>query len=192
MDDLLSPHVQFTHPRLAEVAGFLAAQRAELVDAARSVPSDGWTDRVTPAGWSPAEIADHLRIVEHGVVRLVQKLVTEARAAGHPVETETSSVLDPAFIARTVDRTRPLEAPARVMPTRAADIETALASMQGERAELLEAMSAGDGLALGSLQWEHPVLGVLDLYEWLVFVGAHEGRHAAQLREIALAFAPRE
>jgi hypothetical protein len=27
----------------------------------------------------------------------------------------------------------------------------------------------------------HPVLGELDLYQWLIFVGQHEGRHKKQI-----------
>lgn len=182
----------FRHPRLLEIARHLAMHRAELVAAARAVPADGWMDRMDPQGWSPAEIADHLRIVEHGIVRLVQKLVSEAHATGHPQETDTSSVIDPEFMARVLDRSARREAPARVMPTRAPDLETALAALDVERDALHDALGEADGLALGSLSWDHPSLGTLTLYEWLVFLGAHEGRHADQLREIAIAFAPRD
>lgn len=188
----MTSHPLFRHPRMAEIARHLAAHRAELVEAARAVPADGWMDRLHADGWSPAEIADHLRIVEHGIVRLVQKLVSEARAAGHPPDTETSSVIDPGFMARTLDRSTRMEAPARVMPTRAPDLETALAALEAEREALHIALAEADGMALGSLSWEHPSLGTLTLYEWLVFLGAHEGRHATQLREIAIAFAPRD
>ena len=188
----MTSHPQFRHPRMAEIARHLATHRAELVEAARAVPADGWMDRLQADGWSPAEIADHLRIVEHGVVRLVQKLVSEARLAGHPQETDTSSVIDAVFMSRTLDRTARMEAPARVMPTRAPDRATALAALEAEREALYAALAEADGMALGSLSWEHPSLGRLTLYEWLVFLGAHEGRHAAQLREIAVAFAPRD
>lgn len=41
-----------------------------------------------------------------------------------------------------------------------------------------------DGLALGSVTAPHPVLGEIDVYQWLLFLGAHEGRHADQVREI--------
>lgn len=27
----------------------------------------------------------------------------------------------------------------------------------------------------------HPLLGELDLYQWLIFVGQHEGRHKKQI-----------
>lgn len=182
---------RFRNARLTAIAAFLAHHRAEVIAAAHAIPADGWTERATPEGWSPAEILDHLRIAEHGTVRLLEKLVPEALAAGHPEERETSSVIDAAFVAARLDRSSRIVAPARAMPTRAPDLDSAVEALGAERTQLLAAMHAGDGLAFGSIEWPHPAIGVLSLYEWLVFLGAHEGRHAAQLREIAVAFAPR-
>lgn len=182
----------FRNARLAEVAAFLAHHRAEVVAAAHAVPADGWTERLIPEGWSPAEIMDHLRIVEHGTLRLLEKVIPEARTAGHPDETETSPVIEPGFVEARLDRSNRIVAPPRAMPTRAPDLATALEALSAERTQLIAAMHAGDGLALGRIEWPHPAIGVLNIYQWLVFLGAHEGRHAAQLREIATAFAPRD
>ncbi len=49
-----------------------------------------------------------------------------------------------------------------------------------------DVLHAGDGLAIGTLSLPHPLFGPLTAYHWLAFVGAHEARHAAQIREIAL------
>jgi hypothetical protein len=54
-----------------------------------------------------------------------------------------------------------------------------------------EAAGAGDGLALGTVYHPHPQFGPLSLYQWIAFVGAHEGRHAAQIRETGEALAKR-
>ena len=179
---------RIAHPRLVEIAAYLAETRADVVRAAHEVPAARWSEGPDGA-WSAAQVVDHLRIVEHGIVRLMQKLVPAARAEGLAVETDTGSVIDAAFIARTTDRSRRIEAPPRVLPAGAPDRDAGLAAMRAERAELLAAMADADGLALGSLEWAHPALGTMDLYRWLVFVGAHEARHAAQLRELARALA---
>ena len=180
---------RITHPRLVEVATYLGATRADFVGAAHEVPVAHWSDAPGDGAWSAAQIVDHLRIVEHGIVRLVQKLVPAARAEGLAAETDTGSVIDAAFIARTTDRSRRIEAPPRVLPAGAPDRDAGLAAMRAERAELLAAMADADGLALGSLEWAHPALGAMDLYRWLVFVGALEARHAAQLRDLVRALA---
>ncbi len=52
---------------------------------------------------------------------------------------------------------------------------------------LRKAVGAADGLALGEVHAPHPALGSLNLYQWLIFIGAHEARHADQIREIGTA-----
>ena len=60
-----------------------------------------------------------------------------------------------------------------------------LAALETSRRELLSAVAEGDGLALGTVTYPHPLLGDLNLYQWILFVGQHEARHAGQIREIA-------
>jgi hypothetical protein len=51
---------------------------------------------------------------------------------------------------------------------------------------------ATDGLALGGVLATHPRLGSLNVYQWVLFVGGHETRHAAQIREIGEALRARD
>ena len=37
---------------------------------------------------------------------------------------------------------------------------------------------------LATYYWQHPALGMLNVYGWMRFLGAHEVRHAKQMREI--------
>ena len=37
----------------------------------------------------------------------------------------------------------------------------------------------------GTLRAAHPLLGEMDLHQWILFAAKHELRHAAQLRELA-------
>jgi hypothetical protein len=60
-----------------------------------------------------------------------------------------------------------------------------LAALAESRRELLSALDLADGLALGQISFPHPLIGPLDLYQWVLFVGQHEARHAAQIEEIA-------
>jgi len=49
------------------------------------------------------------------------------------------------------------------------------------RAALLDA----NGLAIGTLTQNHPFFGSMNMYQWGVFLGLHDLRHAAQIREVA-------
>ena len=57
--------------------------------------------------------------------------------------------------------------------------------LERARAALRQAVLAADGRALSEVSAPHARLGTLNLYQWLIFLGTHEGRHAAQIREIA-------
>lgn len=54
---------------------------------------------------------------------------------------------------------------------------------------LLDHLNTGDGLAFSGVLHPHPIFGMLDLYEWVHFIGAHDRRHAEQVRELAAHFA---
>ncbi len=173
------------HLRLHELLDYADVQRRALLTAADAVPPERWTERPAPDRWSLADLCEHLYMVEHSSARLVAKRAAEARAAGHPVETETTSVLASLDGARLADRGTRREAPERVRPGGGWTRARALQALAASRAELHAAAREGDGLALGALRHEHPRLGELDLYQWILFIGQHEARHVSQAAEIA-------
>ena len=65
-------------------------------------------------------------------------------------------------------------------------IGSALGSLALERARdaLCNSVRDADGLALGDVVHPHPVLGPINLYQWIAFVGGHEARHAVQVMEL--------
>ena len=91
---------------------------------------------------------------------------------------------------RITDRTRKLVAPEIVAPIGGFTRDEALAALEKSRVELRRAVRDADGLALGEIRHTHVVLGELDLYQWILFVGQHERRHLAQLEEIAARLCP--
>ncbi|MEP6705962.1 MAG: hypothetical protein ABJC05_00505, partial [Pyrinomonadaceae bacterium] len=72
-----------------------------------------------------------------------------------------------------------------VRPQGDIDARSAWATLQQSRETLRAAFLAGDGLALSQVIQPHPVLGPINLYQWMLFVGSHEMRHTAQVIEIA-------
>ena len=173
------------HQRLAELRDYIDAQRSALLSAAASLPADRWRDRPAPDRWSMVELMEHLYRVEHSCARVIARGVEEARAAGHPPETETHSVLGSLDAFALRDRSVRRTAPERVLPTAAWSSTEALEQLAASRAELHAAVGAADGLALGSISRAHARLGEIDLYRWILFVGEHEARHVQQAAEIA-------
>jgi hypothetical protein len=174
------------HPRIQEVLSQLDARRDELRTAVDAVPPDLRETRPAPDRWSAAEVVEHLAMVEGRMARgIFAKRIGEARANGVGTERETTPVT-PSFDAdRIVDRSSPRTAPEPVVPAGGKNADTAWAELQQVRAGLRETLTAADGLALGDIRHTHPAIGDLNMYQWALWIAAHEGRHAAQVREIA-------
>jgi hypothetical protein len=173
------------HPRLTELRDHVDRQRSALLAAASSLPTDRWTERPAPERWSMVELFEHLYKVEHGCARVIGKAALEARASGHPAETDESSVLDRLDFAGLRDRSQRRDVPDRVAPAGGWSPAEALEKLTTSRAELHDAIRVADGMALGSIIQTHARLGDLDLYNWILFVAEHEARHAQQAAEIA-------
>lgn len=160
---------------------YVEEKRRELLKSFDGVPGEKLCRRANPSGWSVAEILEHLRIVESNVARLITKRVTKARAEGLGDEKSTSSVM-PSFepFAAKLDA-QVLKAPEIIQPKADVDINEALDGLESSREALRAAVVTADGLALRDIKHTHMVLGELDLYQWLIFVGHHEVRHRKQI-----------
>ena len=175
------------HPRLSELLAYLDAQRMQVLGAASAIPRERWTERPAPERWSITEVYWHLQRVETGVAKLIRKRAAEARERGHPNEDAEDSLLGALDGRRIADRSLRLEAPPQVTPTEMPSPEAVQQQLNESREMLRAAVAEADGLALGSIKHTHPVLGEINLYQWILFVGQHEQRHAEQITEAAKA-----
>lgn len=173
------------HPRLAELVDYITAQRSTLLAAVSAVPEHLREQQVSPDAWSAAQNLEHLHRVEKGIARLLGRTLEHALAAGVPRETEGASVLSSLDALRLTDRGLRIDAPGPVQPRGVYTAAQSLRALTQSREDLLEALAPGDGLALGKIVRPHPLLGSLNLYQWVLFVGQHEGRHAAQIQDLA-------
>lgn len=169
------------HARLAEAMNYVEEKRNELLQSFAGVSGDRLCQRATPEGWSVAEILDHLRMVEAGVARLITKRVAQAREKGLGEERSTEPVL-PTFDQHSARlESAVMQSPATVVPRANIDINEALDGLESSREALRAAAVSADGLSIGEIKHTHVILGELDLYQWLIFVGQHEGRHKRQI-----------
>lgn len=171
--------------RISELVEFADAARAALLEAAATIPADRFAERPEPERWSAAELLEHLARVESGCARVIAKRASAARESGVAAEQEESSMLGALDGRRVTDRSRKLTAPDIVAPVGGLTRDAALDALAKSRAEFKRAIADADGLALGEVRHQHVVLGEIDLYQWILFVGQHEQRHLPQLEEIA-------
>jgi hypothetical protein len=172
------------HARLAEVMDFVELKRTELLRSFENAPPEQLRRRVADEAWSVTEILDHLRLVEASVARLISKRVSDARAAGTGEERSTASVLRDLDHLDIEAGTMFMEAPSIVRPRADVDVSDAIAGLEESRRALRAAAASASGLALGEIKQTHRFFGELDLYQWLVFLGQHEGRHTRQIQRV--------
>jgi hypothetical protein len=180
------------HPRSEEVLKYLEERRKELRAAIDSVPLHARNTQPAADQWSVAQVLDHLTIVDKRVAMGVGKWIADARAAGLGAETETTSVLGTIPSELITDRSRKVEAPQEIRPRTDVDAETAWTELEQARAKLRTAFLNGDGLALEQVVQTHPVLGPINIYQWMLFCASHEARHTLQIAEIAQQFSSTE
>ena len=169
------------HARLSETMSFVEEKRRELLESVEGVPGERLCRRATPDGWSVAEILDHLRMVESGIARLIMKRVSQAKAAGIGKETSSESVMSSFDRHAAALESSILQSPATVYPKANIDISEALDGLASSREALRVAAVTANDVPLAEIKHTHPILGELDLYQWLIFLGEHEGRHKKQI-----------
>lgn len=168
------------HPRLTELLDYVNAQTDELRKAYDAVPPERRTVRPEPGRWSPAEIVNHLVIVDRRINQRFRSLIEDARNL--PPESESSPILSTTIAERVVTRDRRFSTSEASEP-RETDPSRIWDDLAAARRELEEIVASADGLALGNVVAPHPAFGPISGYDWLAFVGAHAARHAEQIRE---------
>jgi len=172
------------HPRTEELLRHLDVNRIALREAVDAIPPDLHETRPGPDRWSVAEVLEHLDRAERRLTHLFTTRLAEARAAGLEPERDTSSIVDTIDHDVLLDRGRRISAGEHVLPRGELDSSAAWTALEEARQRLRELVLAYDGLAIGTVTQAHPVLGTLGAGQWFAFLGSHEARHAAQIREI--------
>lgn len=180
---------------------YLKETRQQLLDAVAGLSDAQMQFKAAPGKWSIAEIVEHLVNAENAVFMVTQQIVktppqaelqtlVKERVMKSPVPvagpgTNGLLVKDQTIILTATNRTtRKFQAPEPVAPR----------GKLTAKAELLAAFDKARSRAISYLETtkddlrghfgEHWVLGVLDAYQWLLFVTAHSERHLAQLNEV--------
>lgn len=138
------------------------------------------TVRVGPAqwrsaaagGWSPSQITEHVAISCDNIARLLSRLL-----AANPIERGATGVLDveiPYLFYRGD------EPPNVATPTGTWIDPTEAARRLAASADAIATWARDTSLDLRTVGVRHPVFGVLDGMQWLLFAAAHVERHRAQ------------
>ena len=169
------------HSITRELLAYLDQQRSVLKSAFESVPVKRRDHPPAPERWSAANVVEHLAIVEARISRLLSERIEEARS-GLQASTTTDPILPTIGYQRMYDRSTRVKAPETAIPT-GLDAASAWAALENSGSMMRAMLVANDALDLTPVKHAHPRFGPLSVYEWVAFLGAHEVRHAEQIRE---------
>ena len=172
-----------THPRLRDIAAYLDSVRTHLADLIETTPRAALTILAPDGRWNGAQIVQHLGKAEGATAKMLEGVFSTSLSAGIPPDAGTSSLLhslDKFEVANAA--LRPLVAPERIRPAADADLDASWASLVSVRERTYRAYATVDGRDLMTISVPHPLLGPLNAYEWLLFLGKHEERHIGQLK----------
>lgn len=164
-------------PHTEQLLAHLRHHHAELRKALDTIPEAKRRTKPAEARWSAAEIVEHLAIVEERFLMTVQRAPKEG-----PGPAESPLIhLDEAGLLNRAERIIATDAN---LPPGTLDAEAAWRRLDDLRTQLEHELIARDDIDLSSVTRDHPRFGPLNIYQWIFFAGAHEGRHALQMQEV--------
>jgi hypothetical protein len=181
------------HSDTVALLAFLDERRAALRLAVDSVPESSRSRRPSPDRWSVAEVLEHLATIETLNHKLLRHGLEVARAEGRARPAHAALfVIDERLVERTTDRRERWISPEFGEPRGGTVAEASWKTLETVRAEIRQVVAESDAFAFEAPLARHPFLGPLTYREWIVFLGAHEARHAAQIVEVSEALATGE
>jgi uncharacterized damage-inducible protein DinB len=141
-----------------------------------------WTFKPAPDRWSVAEVAEHITVSESAILGLVQKQIMVSAAT--PAKREQVKGKDELVLEKVPDRTHKAQAPEFLRPTGrwVTEADLTRAFEDSRRATMDYVRTTNDDLR--DHFFDHPVMGTMDGYQWLLLISAHSARHTAQIEEV--------
>ena len=148
----------------------LNAAADRFVRTVAASPARCWS--APPAGWSPSQMTEHVAISCDNIARLLR-----GHLASNPIARGATGVLDveiPYLFYRGD------EPPSVATPTGTWTDPADGARRLAASVDAIASWAASTPLDLRTVGVRHPVFGVLDGMQWLLFAAAHVERHRAQ------------
>ena len=141
-----------------------------------------WKFKPAPDRWSVAEVAEHITISETTIMGLIQHPLMQSPAAFE--KREQVKGRDQLILEKIPDRSHKAQAPEMLRPTGrwATEADLTKAFEDSRKANMDYIRTTNDDLR--DHFFDHPVLGTLDGYQWLLLLGTHTARHTKQIEEV--------
>jgi hypothetical protein len=159
---------------------YLEETRKKFIESIDGLTAAQWTFKAGPDRWSIAEAAEHIAISESTILQMVNSKIM----AAPPAPAEAERLPDQKVLAMLVDRSSRFQAPEMLKPTnRWATREALVKDFNAARDKTIAYVKETKDDLRGHAA-PHPVLKLLDGYQWVLLIGGHSARHTAQIEEV--------
>jgi hypothetical protein len=159
---------------------YLNDTKDDYVNQLTGLPDAQLNFRSAEGRWTIAEIAEHITVVEEALFGMVTNQVMKSPP---PKCEEVFRFSDTGVILAATNRSQRFTAPEQVRPNgRWKTREDLLASFEKTRARTVDFIK-NNKADLRSTFAQAP-MGMMDSYQWFLFLTAHSERHLAQLKEV--------
>ena len=156
----------------------LTESREQLHRMGAHLSREQWHYRTEPGRWSVAECVEHITTVEGRVLEIIEKTL---ESGADP--SKSNAMKDDALVADVAGRVTRFQAPEFLQPAGRWPHEELLKEFDRAR-QRTQDFAANTTADLRQHFFRHPVLGELDLYQWMLLIPAHCDRHRAQSEEV--------
>jgi len=166
-----------TEPLLVD----LRAATDEFLSTLSDLTPAQWSWKPGPAIWSLQEVAEHTCVVQKGVERLFTRQLLD-----QPLTSETAAPRwqDSDLPLLLGEGARPVRAPEMVHPKGRWTTREQIAAALATSTEKLTGWVRNTPADLRAYGSTHPLLGMLDGVQWLIFIAAHTRHHARQVHRV--------
>jgi DinB superfamily len=141
-----------------------------------------WRFKPAPDRWSIAEVSEHIAVSEGMILQLVQEKIMTGPAT--PDKRAEVKVTDAQILTLIPDRTHKVQAPDFLKPTgRFATREYTVKAFEDARKTTMDYVRTTND-DLRDHFAPHPMLGMMDAYQYILLISAHSARHTKQIEEV--------
>ena len=140
-----------------------------------------WRFKAAADRWPVAEVAEHITVSESTLFGVVQKSM---QSPADPAKREMVKGKDAVILAKVPDRSQKFKAPEILQPTGrwASEADLIKAFEEARKTNMDYVRTTNDDLRDHFL--DHPVLGPMDGYQWLLLIATDSARHTAQIEQV--------
>jgi hypothetical protein len=141
-----------------------------------------WKFKPAPDRWSIAEVSEHIAVSESTIFGYVHDQIMTSPAA--PDKKAEEKFTDQQILTLVADRSHKAQAPEFLKPTSrwATGEELVKAFEDGRKATMDYVRTTNDDLR--DHFGQHPLLGTMDAYQYILLISAHTERHTKQIEEV--------